>query len=62
MSHNERNDLGSNMDGPRDSHTKPERERQIYITYRWNLKNDASEFIYRTDSHRKHLVTEGGIN
>ena len=32
----------SNMDGPRDHHTKSERERQRQydITYMWNLKHD----------------------
>ena len=41
----------SNMDGPRDYHTKwskSGRERQIYIAYMWNLKkNDKNELIYR---------------
>ena len=45
----------SNMDGPRDYHTKwskSDRERQISydITYMWNLKkNDTNELIYKTE-------------
>ena len=40
------------MDGPRDYHIKPERERQILygITYVWNIKCDANELIYETDT------------
>ena len=52
------NSICSNMDGPRDYHTKwsmSEKERQIPydITYMWNLKYDTNEFIYKTetDSH-----------
>ena len=46
----------SNMDGPRDNHTKrskSERERQIpyEITYTWNLKYDTNELIYTTETH-----------
>ena len=41
------------MDSPRDYHTKPnksERERQIYdITYKWNLKYNRNEHIYKTE-------------
>ena len=48
------NDICSNMDGPRDYHTKwikSERERQIlYITYMWNLKYDRNELIYETET------------
>ena len=45
----------SNMDGPRDDHTKrskSERERQIPydITYIWNLKYDLNELIYETET------------
>ena len=45
----------SNMDGPRDYHTKwskSERERQIPydITYMWNLKYDTNEPIYKTET------------
>ena len=44
----------SNMDGPRDYHTKQskwERERQILydIIYMWNLKYDTNELIYKTE-------------
>ena len=58
----------SNMDGPRDYHTKwskSDRERQISyaITYMWNLKNDTNELIYKTerltDIENKLMVTEG---
>ena len=43
------------MDGPRDSHTewsKSERERQISydIIYMRNLKYDADEIIYKTET------------
>ena len=49
------NDICSNMDGPRDYHTKwskSERERQILynITYMWNLKYDTNELIYETET------------
>ena len=45
----------SNMDGPKDYHTKwskSERERQIPddITYMWNLKYDTNELIYETET------------
>ena len=48
------NAICSNMDGPRDYHTKwskSERERQIPydITYMWNLKYDTNELIYETE-------------
>ena len=48
------NAICSNMDGPRDSHTKwskSEKERQIAydIIYMWNLKDDTNEHIYRTE-------------
>ena len=41
------------MGGPRDYHTKwskSERERQIYISYMWNLKYDTNELTYKTDA------------
>ena len=43
------------MDGPRDHHakqSKSEREREIPydITYMWNLKYKANDYIYETDS------------
>ena len=49
------NAIWSNMDGPRDYHTKwskSERERQIphYITYVWNLNYDTNELIYETEA------------
>ena len=45
----------SNMDGPRDYHTKwskSERDRKILydITFMWNLKNDTNELIYKTEA------------
>ena len=45
----------SNMDGPRDDHTKrsqSERERQKPndIIYIWNLKYDTNELIYETET------------
>ena len=47
------NAICSNMDGPRDHHTKwsnLDRERQIYgITYIWYLKNGTNELIYKTE-------------
>ena len=50
----ENNAICSNIDGPRDCHTKwskSERERQILydITYMWNLKYDTNEHIYKTE-------------
>ena len=44
------NVICSNMDGPRDDHTKwskSDRERQMSydITYMWNLKNNTNESI-----------------
>ena len=60
------NAIGSNIDGPRDYHTKwskSVRERQIpyYITYIWNLKYDTNELIYKTEteSHRHREQTCG---
>ena len=49
------NVICSNMDGPRDYHTKwskSERERQMSydITYMWSLKTDANELIYKTET------------
>ena len=49
------NAICSNMDGPRDYHTKwskSDRERQICdITYMWNLKKyDTNELIYKTET------------
>ena len=62
------NAICSNMDGPRDYHTKwskPDTERKIPcdITYMWNLKNDTNELIYKTerdsDIENKLTVTKG---
>ena len=48
------NAICSNMDGPRDYHTKwskSERERQIYmISHMWNLKYDTNELICETET------------
>ena len=49
------NDICSNMDGPRDYHTKwskSDREREISydITYMCNLKYDTNELIYKTET------------
>ena len=49
------NAICSNMDAPRDYHTKwskSDRERQIPydITYMWNLKYDTNELIYKTET------------
>ena len=58
LSHNKEwnNAICSNMDGPRDDHTKwskPDMERQISydIAYMWNLKKkkDTNELIYKTE-------------
>ena len=45
----------SNMDRPRDDHTKwnkSERERQTSydISYMWDLKYDPNELIYKTET------------
>ena len=47
------NAVCSNMDGPRDYHTKwskSDRERQICYTYMWNRKNSINELIYQTET------------
>ena len=49
------NAICSNMDKPRDYHTKwskSDRERQISyeITYMWNLKYDTNELIHETET------------
>ena len=49
------NAICSNMDATRDYHTKwskSERDRQIWydIIYMWNLKYDANEPIYKTET------------
>ena len=48
------NAICSNMDGPRNYHTKQsksERERQIPydLTYMWNLRYDTNELMYKTE-------------
>ena len=60
------NAICSNLDGPRDYHTKwskSDRERQILydITYMWILKTNTNESIYKTDSQieNKLMVTKG---
>ena len=61
------NAMWSNMDGPRNYHTKwskSDRERQISydITYMWNLKYDTSELTKQKQPqrHRKQtMVTKG---
>ena len=50
----QQSDFYSNMDGPRDYHTKwskSGREKQISydITYMWNLKHDTDELIYKVE-------------
>ena len=64
------NAICSNMDGPRDYHTKwskSERERQISydITSIWNLKHDTNELIYETETdlqtENKLTVIKGEI-
>ena len=49
------NTICSNIDRPRDYHTKwskLDREKQIPydITYMWNLKYDTNEHIYKTET------------
>ena len=49
------NAICSNMDAPRDYHTKwskSEREKQIPydITDMWNLKYDTNELVYKTET------------
>ena len=36
------------MEGPRDHHTKSEREIPYDSTYMWNLKYDTNELIHET--------------
>ena len=47
------NAICSNMDGPRDDHTKrskSERHRyHVITTYIWNVKYDTDELIYETE-------------
>ena len=52
------------MDGPRDYHTKLERQTPYDILYMWNLKYDTNELIYETERHtdieNKLTVTKEG--
>ena len=48
----------SNMDRPRDDHTKwrkPDRERQIpyNMAYMWNQKTDTNELVYKIETDSK---------
>ena len=61
LSHKEEwnNAICSNVDGPRDYHTKgskSERERQIPydITYTWNLKYNTNKLIYNQKQTHKY--------
>ena len=61
-----KNSICSNMDEPRDEHTKwskSDRERQIPydITSMWNLKYGTNEPIYKTDTENR-LVVEGRMD
>jgi len=44
------NAIFSSMNGPRDDHTKSERQIPHDITYMWNLKYETDEFIYKTET------------
>ena len=46
------NAICSNMDGPKDDHSKSEKERQIPhdITCVWNLKYNTNEEVYKTET------------
>ena len=50
------NAIWSNMDGPKDSHTKTEKDK-YHITYMWNLilKNDTNELTYKTEKDSQIL-------
>ena len=55
---NEISPFFSNMDGPREYHTKwsmSDRERQMLcdVTFMWNLKNNTNESIYKTETDSK---------
>ena len=42
----------SNMDGPRDYHTKwskSDKDKYYMISHMWNLKNGTTELIYKTE-------------
>ena len=60
------NAFRSNMDGPRDYHTKSDRERHIYdITYMWNLIKKWHKWTSLQNRHpqtlKSNLVTKGDI-
>ena len=49
------NAICSNVDGPRDDHTKWSKSDRIRhipygITYMWNLKKNTNEFIYKIET------------
>ena len=46
------------MDGPRDSHTKAERQIPYGITYMYNLKYDTSELTYETETDSQTQRTD----
>ena len=50
----------SNMDGPRDYHTKPGRQKISHnITYMWNLNYDTKGLIDKTDiTDIEHRLTD----
>ena len=47
-----KNAICSNMDGPRDYHTKWNKsdKDKSYITFMWNLKKGTNEIICRTET------------
>ena len=51
------NDICSDMDGPRDDHSKSHKEGQIPYdsTHMWNLKYDTKERIYETKADLQRL-------
>ena len=59
------NAICSNMDGPRDCHTKwSKKEKHKYHAYQiWNLKYDTMELIYGTftDTETKLVAAEVGM-
>ena len=43
--------ISSNMDGPRDYHTKWSKlDKDKYISHIWDLKNDTYELIYKRET------------
>ena len=56
----------TNMDWHRDDHTEWNKsDRECDIIYMWNLKNNANEFICKTETdsqtENKRMVTKGEI-